>query len=239
MYQTHKTYIEPEMRMLDLINENSALLLFLQHFEIDFSVNNKTIAQLCEQYGIGVSAFLSVINLYNGFFPEKEEVEAIKDLKSILVFLKNSHKFYKDDKYPELQHYLDQLKNHWQPKDILLIEQFLNDYFKEVFEHLDYEDNVAFPYFYDLIEKNIHKSNDCNFSVHEYSEHHTDIETKLSDLKALLLKHFHFNNDLSIRRKFLESLFGLEFDLKIHSIIEEKILIPRIISLELNAEGSV
>jgi len=220
------------MKMLDLINENYTLLLFLEHFNIDFSVNNKTIAQICVQYDIGVPAFLAIINLYNGFFPEKEDAEAINDLKNILVFLKNSHTFYKDDKYPELNHYLNQLKKHGQPKNIQLIEQFLNDYFEEVLEHLDYEDNVAFPYFYSLIDNTRQPNNLRGFSVNEYTEHHTDIETKLSDLKNLFLKHLHFNNDLKTRRKFLNSLFGLEFDLKIHSFIEEKILIPKITEIE-------
>jgi len=229
----------PDMKMLDLINENYDLLLFLQHFNIDFSVNNKTVSQLCHENNIGMPAFLVIINLYNGFFPVQDDIDAINDIRSVLVFLKNSHNFYKEDKYPELNQYLDQLKSHRQPKDIQLLEKFLNDYFKEVFEHLDYEDEVAFPYFYSLID-NIHEQGgSTNFSVKEYTEHHTDIETKLSDLKYLLLKHMHFNDDLSIRRKFLNSLFGLEFDLKIHSIIEEKVLIPKISATELNINGAV
>lgn len=238
MYQTHKTYIKPEMKMLDLINENYALLLFLQHFNIDFSVNNSSIEQICRDKNIDLPAFLVIINLYNGFFPEQEDIEAINGIKNILVFLKNSHTFYKDDKYPELMQYLTQLKKNRQPRDIQLIDQFLNDYFKEVFEHLDYEDNIAFPYFYSLLEGDYNQNKTYNFSVKEYTEHHTDIEAKLSDLKNLLLKHLHFNNDLNTRRKFLNSLFSLEFDLKIHSFIEEKILIPKISALELSAEGT-
>lgn len=220
------------MKMIDLINENHTLLLFLQHYNIDFSVNNFTVAQLCKKHDIGIKSFLAIINLYNGFFPETNEVENIKDVKSILLFLKNSHGFYKDDKYQELKFYLNKLKETGQPKDIQLIDQFLEGYFEEVLEHLNYEDEVAFPYFYDVIEKSYQGNNPSNFSVKEYLEHHTDIETKLSDLKNLLLKHLHFNNYLSIRRKFLNSLFELEYDLKIHSVVEEKILIPVIGKME-------
>lgn len=220
------------MKILDLINENPGLLLFLQHFHIDFSVNNSTVGQLCKQYNIGVKAFLSVINLYNGFFPDREEVDNINDVNSILVFLKNSHSFYKDEKYPELKYYLNELKRSSQVKDIELVEKFLDDYFEEVLEHLNYEDQVAFPYFYSIIEKAEHAKKANTFSVKEYLDHHTDIETKLSDLKNLLLKHMHFNNDLNTLRKFLNSLFGLESDLKIHSAVEEKILIPLISKME-------
>ena len=34
MYQTHKTYITPDMKMSELIIENPTLLLLLEHFEI-------------------------------------------------------------------------------------------------------------------------------------------------------------------------------------------------------------
>jgi hypothetical protein len=38
-------------------------------------------------------------------------------------------------------------------------------------------------------------------------------------------------------RKFLDTLFGLEFDLKIHSVIEEKILVPLIEKIEQGKNG--
>ena len=70
------------------------------------------------------------------------------------------------------------------------------------------------------------------FSVNEYREHHTDIETKLTDLKNLLLRHITIKDDLTIRRKFLYSLFELESDLQIHSQVEELILLPLVESIE-------
>jgi len=49
MYQTHKTYITSDMRMSDLIAENSSLLLLLEHFEVDFAVQDKSVEQLCAE----------------------------------------------------------------------------------------------------------------------------------------------------------------------------------------------
>jgi len=42
----------------------------------------------------------------------------------------------------------------------------------------------------------------------------------------LLLKHVSIENNLPIKRKLLFALFELEYDLYIHSLIEETILIP-------------
>ena len=233
MYQTHKTYINSDMKMADLIIENSRLLLLLEHFEIDFAVKDKSIELLCSENKLDLSVFLVFANLYNGFYPVKDEIYALKDVSTIIRFLKNSHRFYKQDKYPELKHFLKQLHERHDTEDILLIEKFFNDYFEEVLEHLDYEESVVFPYICELIKAGrIAQKN--NFSANEYRDHHTDIETKLTDLQNLLLKHISLKNDLPLRRKFLFSLFELETDLHIHSLIEEKILLPLVGKIEID-----
>lgn len=232
MYQTHKTYITSDMRLSDLIAENSSLLLLLEHFEVDFAVQDRTVEQLCAEYKIDLQVFLVFGNLYNGFYPDEKEIAALKDISAIIRFLKNSHRFYKQDKYPELNYFIKQLHERHNTEDILLIEKFFNDYFEEVLEHLDYEESVVFPYICGLIEDGkIGQKN--NFSANEYRDHHTDIETKLADLKNLLLKHISLKNDFSLRRKFLFSLFELEFDLNIHSLIEDKILLPLVGKIEI------
>jgi len=117
--------------------------------------------------------------------------------------------------------------------EVKLIDRFFNEYTNEVKEHLDYEDDIAFPYFYVLLERQIPSKPDKErFSVSEYREHHTDIESKLSDLKMLLLKHINITDELHIRRKILFSLFELEHDLNIHSVLEEMVLIPLINKIE-------
>ena len=231
MYQTHKTYITPDMKMSELIIENPTLLLLLEHFEVDFAVKEKTVEQICTGNNIDLPVFLVFGNLYNGFYPDEIEISALKDISAIIRFLKNSHRFYKHDKYPELRNFINQLHQKHNTADILMIEKFFNEYFEEVLEHLDYEESVAFPYICRLIEEGrIQQKN--TFSANEYSDHHTDIETKLTDLKNLLLKHISLKNDFPIRRKFLFSLFELEFDLNIHSIIEDKILLPLVSQIE-------
>lgn len=104
MYRTQKTYITNDKKMLDLINENYSLLLCLQHFDIDFSVDNKTVKELCSENKISLSAFIIIANLYSGFFPTENEIDKIDDISPILSFLKKSHSFYINDKYPELKH---------------------------------------------------------------------------------------------------------------------------------------
>lgn len=217
--------------MSGLILENPRLLLLLEHFNMDFTVGDQTIAHLCREHKIPGSLFLVFANLYNGFIPRQEDTLSESDVPAIIGFLKNSHHYYKYDKYPEIIGYIRALLPSSKNNEVRLIEQFFNGYFDEVLEHLDYEENVAFPYFTSLIGRT-NSAFDSDFAAKDYRDHHTDIETKLTDLKNLLLKHIHIAGELSIRRKLILSLLELEFDLYTHALIEEKILLPLIDSAE-------
>ncbi len=233
MYQTKKTFIKPHIKMSDLIFENPSLLLMMEHFDLDIVVQNKTVEQICREHGINVQLFISIANLYNGFNPAGTENIEKKDTESILFFLKNSHCYYLDDKIPEIQNCICNLYVKNNNAEIKLVEKFFEEYSQEVREHLDYEDKVAFPYFSYLTCSNDQSgSKNTNFSVAEYRDHHTDIETKLRELKNLLLIHIPLKQDGILRRKLLTGLFELEYDLTIHSIIEESILMPLIKKIE-------
>ena len=96
--------------------------------------------------------------------------------------------------------------------------------------------NVVFPYVLNLherIKNGEHKNQLKEYSVIEYRDHHNDIEEKLEDLKKLLIKYLPEKSDRIIRRKLLFSLFELEYDLNVHSQIEEHILIPLVEKMEL------
>lgn len=226
MFNAARTFIKPEMKVYNLIEENHNLLLMLQHFEIDFRVDDMTLSQLCQKEDISLGLFVAVANLYNGYMPKENPIETLDDLREIVKFLRNSHTYYREDKYPQMKDYIHQLQEH-NPgsKELELLEKFFNEYFDEVMDHFDYEDNIAFPYFIELFS-NKAADNKKVYSANVYKEHHTDIELKLKDLKSLLLKHLPIGSDLTLRRKLLFSLFELEFDLYIHSLIEETILIP-------------
>lgn len=232
MHQVQMSFIKQHSKMADLIIENHFILLLLEHFEIDFTVNNKTVATICEENNINPDVFISIGNLYNGFIPSKILNPSFEDGLCIINVLKKTHQYYKQDKYPEILSYIKKLYQNNNSQEIKLIEQFFNEYFDEVVEHLEYEEKYAFPYFSSLLRNGDDTSSASKFSATTYQRRHTDIEPKLADLKNLLLKHLSIKNNLPLRRKLLFSLFELEFDLNKHSQIEENILIPLIQDIE-------
>lgn len=220
------------MKMADLIDANPNLLLMLQHFNIDFRVSDQTVLQLCTAYGISENLFVGIANLYNGIATKQHQAYTRNDLVKVIDFLKQSHHYYRFDKYPQISSYIRQLQENHCGKELKMLEKFFNEYFTEVVEHLDYEDKIAFPYFITLLTDEGARNNQQRYSSIEYGEHHTDIELKLIDLKKLLLKYVNIENELDLRRKLFFALYELEFDLYIHSLIEETILIPAGMEIE-------
>jgi len=232
MYQTKKTFIKPDMKMADLIYENPSLLLMMEHFDFNIVVRDLTVAEISEENQINPAVFIAVANMYNGFNSQHSERFDESDIKPIIRFLENSHRYYLEEKIPDISNNINDLYSENDTSEIGLIESFFKEYSKEVKEHLQYEDKVAFPYFNKLVQNSEAGKTQEKFSSQEYREHHTDIETKLADLKKLLLKYIPSKGACSVRRKLLINLFELEADLNIHSEIEESILIPLIKRIE-------
>jgi regulator of cell morphogenesis and NO signaling len=237
MYQTKKTFVKPGMKMAELIFENPSLLMLLEHFRFDLVVHNHTVEQISLQHNVNPGLFVTLCNLYNGFPSSGTGGLSKEDIPAIIFVLRNTHYYYTNDKYPEIKDYIDRMSRKNSAAEMKMVELFFNNYFNEVVEHLNYEEEVVFP----AICKKLGFENPTtfksagNYSMSVYRDHHTDIESKLSELKNLLLKHIPLNDDRVERRKLLVSLFELESDLNLHSLIEESILIPLVKKYE--AEG--
>jgi regulator of cell morphogenesis and NO signaling len=223
------------MKIADIIPGNPYLLLMLEHLAIDLEVRDKTIEQICGENDINTELFLTIANLFNGFDTPSVSEYSSGNIKTIIRYLENSHQYYLKEKYPQIRLYIEDINKKNNHAEILMLGKFFDKYFSEVAAHLDYENAVVFPYVLNL--DNLLTSKDAgnylsNYSVTEYREHHDDIEEKLNDLKSLLIKYMPQKNDRQERRKLLLCLFELEYDLNIHSRIEESILIPLVEKME-------
>jgi regulator of cell morphogenesis and NO signaling len=232
---SNKIFVTSEMKIADIIIANPYLILGLEHLGIDMEVREKTVEDICVENHVSSELFMIIVNLYNGYKPSPIADYSFDDIQTIIKYLKRCHKYYLEEKYPMINQYIGMINSINDHPEILMIGKFFDKYFKEVIEHLDYEDDVVFPYVLGLNDQLALKSpinTTANYSVTEYREHHNDIEEKLTDLNNLLIKYIPQKNDRQIRRKLLLILFELEYDLKIHSLIEETILIPMVEKME-------
>lgn len=235
MHHTGNTYITSESKMSDIIVGNPYIILLLEHLEIGLEVHEKTIEEICIENKLNCELVLVIANLFNGFDIEPSLEYSSEAINTTIRYLKNSHQYYLLEKYPQIKSYIEEINGLNDNPEIAMIGKFFDKYFSEVTEHLDYENNVVFPYVLKLNELLTNK--DCkdvesNYRVNEYREHHDDIEEKLADLNNLLIKYMPLKNDQQVRRKLLLCLFEVEYDLKIHSKIEEVLLIPLVEKME-------
>lgn len=235
MYQTANLYISPDLNIAEVVLDNPQLILLLEHFGIYVPFEEKTIKEICIDNNLNVDVFLAFANLYNGVSYTTPVQFSFDQILPIIRFLKNSHKYYTEEKYPEIRAIIKSMFEDNYHKEMSLVELFCNDYFFELTQHLNYEDQIAFPYMtslYEHIASHQPFKSHITYSVGEYKDHHNDIEEKLIDLKNLLIKYLPQKNDQQKRRKLYFNLYEMEFDLNIHAKIEDLILIPMVEQME-------
>ncbi|MDP4192768.1 MAG: hemerythrin domain-containing protein [Bacteroidota bacterium] len=236
MYLKNDIYIQPGMKVSEIILSNPYFMMMLEHFGIGLVVHEKTVEQICRENNIRIELFLTFANLFNGHTSGISNVEySFNDIKTIIEFLKSSHRYYMEEKFPTIRSNIQQMFELNDQSEILMAGSFFNEYYNEVRDHLDYENKVVFPYvlnLYNQLGQKIPDEDSNGYSAAEYREHHDNIEEKLTDLKNLLIKYLPLKQDQKIRRKLLFSLFELEYDLHIHSQIEDSILIPLVEQME-------
>lgn len=235
MQQLNLSSKDSDIKLSEIIPGNPFLLLLLEHLEIKLGLDEKTIREVCEEYNIDNDLFIKIVNLYIG----NQQAEAVEyspgAIRDLIRYLKNSHQYYLDDMYPLIRSCIEQINSLNDSPEIQMIGKFFDKYFIEVREHLDYENNVVFPYVLgldEILNGNLTGVLQSNYSVSDYREHHNDIEEKLEDLNNLLIRYIPQKNDGKARRKLLLYLFELEYDLRIHSLVEDHILIPLVERME-------
>ena len=236
MYQTENMYITSDLKMSEVIINNPYLSVILENFSIRLPVKDKSVGEVCSENDVKTDIFLLIANLYNGFNHKPFHSLTHEDIKTIVLYLKNTHQYYLKEVFPEILQVLRQLADRNKYQEMNMVDGFFAGYFEEVKEHLDYEDQVVFPYVYKLYDRigiNDRQTIDSQYSVKEYQDHHNDIEEKLNDLKNILIKYLPQKDDQPHRRKLLIRLSEIEYDISVHAKIEELILIPLVESMEL------
>lgn len=227
--------INGESELSEIVFAHPKIVLFLQHFNIYVPLNEKNVAKICNERNIRVELFLALLNLYLGKEFATPNGLLIADLPVIINYLANSHRYYQEDIYPNIQTSVRKLYELNNTPEIKMVDRFFQDYFSEVETHLQYENEVTFPYI-DSLYKSLTEGQRYvvieNYSVEEYQEHHNDIEEKLDDLMHLLIKYLPLQKDNQVRRELFMHLAELNYDLHIHSQIEDLIVIPLVKKME-------
>lgn len=218
-----------KMKLADLVIENHSLVLILQRFNIELGFGEKSVTDVCQQYGISTDFFLMICNVYTNdqYLPTAQELSAT-DMSQLIPYLTASHGYYLLERIPHIENHLNKIADACLPTHKETLLKFFREYKQEVSHHFKYEEVTVFPY----IEQLLQKKHTCGYSIEQFEKNHSNIEDKLGDLTNIILKYLPGNIMPKERRSLLFDIFQLSTDLNTHSLIEEKILIPYVQTLE-------
>lgn len=221
-------------KMSDLISDHYEMLNVLSRFGIALGFGEKSIKDVCVINDVDCDTFLAVVNLilsgsnYVYSFKESSVESKIAFASSLAGYLKMSHNYFLDFKFPIIRDSLQSALSGGGKDLQRIIMKYYDDYASEVRKHMEYENDIIFPYTDKLITS---KRTETKYSIHIFSEQHDDIQTKLSELKDIIIKYYpaHSSNELN---SVLYDIFVCAKDLEYHNRVEDKLLVPIIESLE-------
>jgi len=233
--------ITADTKMADIIHLNYYLISVIYRFGINLGFGEDTVKEACKKNDININFFLEIVNAFHDkeYFPQSHLKSF--SVKLIINYLRKTHKFYIDFKFPELQNLINKMVNTCYPKskDVALVNKFFNEYKEELNNHINREEEVAFPYAIKI--ENAYLSNNIpeelkkelvNYSISKYNSEHDNLEEKPFDLKNIIIKYLPPPTNNYLCSKVIDELYHLEKDLNDHARIEEKVMVPKIIEME-------
>ncbi len=238
-------HITADMKMADLIHLDFQLLAVIQRMDIPMGFKEKTVEEVCMENKVDTNFFIEITNSFHDsdYLPK----EKFFDFKPewLVSFLRRTHECILEHKIPEIKNKIDELVNDLKEKqkNYELIKNFFKEYIGEITTHMKLEEKIVFPYVLAL-SKCLNTNDFCpefdefkNYSIQKYIEDHNDIEEQLYDLKNILIKYLPLPTESCKYNSLLFELFRLEKDLKDHSKLEDKVLIPRVRIMETELEN--
>ena len=217
------------MKMSDLIDADYKLLLLLTRLKFSLGFGDKSVEAVCEQYNFDPKCFLFLANIQSNkpIMDVQEEFNKLPP-EPFLYYLKCSHEYFLESRLPNIRRKLKLIFSEEESSLEKLVLDFFDNYKKEVYEHMKYEDNTVFPY----VQALMNKSNEDKYSINIFEERHNNIEEKIADLKRILLKYVSGVKDQALMTNILLELYMSEEELEAHTFIEDSLVIPRVKNIE-------
>jgi regulator of cell morphogenesis and NO signaling len=233
--------ITADMKLADAIHYNHLLLPVINRLGVQLGFGDKSIQQICEEKAIDPDFFLMIINAFLDHDINKTLKIKSVSIHKVVEYLKATHQYYLERMIPEVENRINALIQHSMidQKQFLLVKNFFEEYKNELYVHVKLEEQSIYPYViavFDALEsghvdESLRKKMQTE-PIDSYAEEHSDIESKLFDLKNILIKYLPESGDSYLRNQVLNALFKLENDLNDHSRMENMVLVPRIAEIE-------
>lgn len=215
-------------KLYELIANNPKLLQLLPRFGIQLGFGDRSVDEVCTMNHVSTQLFLLVCSIH--FDPDTlpHHVEPNDaDLTSLLSYLNASHRHYLEERFPHIEEHLERIIAASGTKYGNMLSHFYNEYKGEMLQHFKYEEEVVFPYI-----ESLRQGRKSGYSIDQFRHNHSNIEDALEDMTNILIKYLPGDILPDERVCIATDIMEVSADLVSHSLIEEKILIPFVESLE-------
>lgn len=221
-------YNESE-KMCDLICNEPALLQMMCRFGIPLGVADKTVGEVCRENEVDPTTFLAVANYMT---QGRDTVEFFIDkvsVKALIAYLSQAHAFFLNFQLPNIRRkLLDAVDCSRENEVAYLILRFYDEYMAEVRRHMQHENNRIFTYVNRLLLGELTP----DYQISEFARSHVEIDTKLMELKNIVIKYCTRNESRELLAEVLFDIFNCETDLRMHCAVEDDLFVPAVQRLE-------
>lgn len=222
-------HYSPSTKMAELISDHYSMLLLILRFEIPLGMGEKTISEVCEENNLDLETFLFIVHFI--LFREGKGQSNLSDrlsLPLIIKFLKNSHKYFLEHRLPSIREKLVEATEEAPEEIKFVINRYYHQYEQEVHQHMEYENNVVFPYVEQLLAG--HKK--PNYNISTFEQRHDQVEMKMMELKNIFIKYYNVGTAEFKLNNVLHELFSCGEELRDHNAVEDDIFIPAVLEIE-------
>ncbi|MBR6878076.1 MAG: hemerythrin domain-containing protein [Bacteroidales bacterium] len=217
-------------KLAELIANNGRLLQLLPRFGIALGFGDRNIGEVCRINNVSIDLFLNICYIYSDpdYKPSVTELDKI-DMRGLLSYLKASHRYYMDERFPHIEEHLQRIIEASGYKYGPMLSHFYEQYKQEVVQHIQYyEEEVVFPYI-EMLNKG---QKPTSYNIEEFRHNHTNIQDTLDDMMNILVKYLPGDILPAERIEISLDIMELSADLNLHSRIEDHLLIPFVETLE-------
>jgi regulator of cell morphogenesis and NO signaling len=227
----------------DVLTHNHFLEMVLERYDVMVSEQNSKIEVIAKTKGVEIDFFVEILNLFDSEKPFSKDNLLHYNIPVVLDYLERTHRYYLGKRLFELESSVHEVcaENYKDQYLQSLLQNFFTEFKTELWEHIEMEENFLFPHIiflqtakegFSAIET---KRKLKNFSAEKFtSDHNDDSEKQLSELFDILDYLFPQTNFLSPVSVLKQQLRCFEKDLHIHALVEDEVLMPKVLVLEKN-----
>ena len=231
-------FVKTSIKDLLEINHKFVSVLHLNGIDYLDCLDNR-LTEVCERYRLNTDRIVFQLKAVMRSPALKVLDFHVLTTEDIILYLKHTHITYSRVMLPIIQYHIRQIQEDTvlEYPNLALLNQNFGVFRKDMLKHIHFEENTVFPYMFQLLMAQRIFKHSIYFVMKENSlsnlfQRHSEDDDEMLQL-AMLTNDYEVNSYDSIAyRVLMLELQDFSEDLKEHSRIEEKVLLPKMLDIE-------